>query len=177
MALVMFFMTLMTVTLGITSSKNLRAPIHNGFWLWKALYMFCLVTFCFKIPFFGMMKTIWMYIGMTASTVYIIINLLLLIDLSYSFTEKIMRKERCRIIWYLVLIFLILIFIGIYVSLTIYLFTFFVPDEQCKFNSWFIGTVSGSCCVFFVFAIIVAAKTSKLKRHLFIRIFLENKFN
>lgn len=160
-AMAMFFLSLMVLTLGISSSNNLRAKIHNGFWLWKVFYAFCLISFSFKIPFFGMMKTIWMYVGMSASSVYIIINLLLLIDLSYSWTEKIMQKERCKIIWYLALILLILLFIGVYILLTIYLFTFFVPDMNCRFNSMFISLISGSCCVFFIFAIIVAAKTNK----------------
>jgi len=31
---------------------------------------------------------VWMYIGMTAGSLYIVINLLLLIELSYSWTEK-----------------------------------------------------------------------------------------
>lgn len=161
-AMIFFFFSLMTITLGISTSKNIRAHIHNGFWLWKILYAFLLVSVSFKIPFFGMMKTVWMYIGMAASSIYIIINLLLLIDLSYSWTEKIMAKERCKFIWYLALIILILVFIGISISMTIYLFTFFVPNENCKFNSMFITTVSGSCFVFFIFAIFVAAKTSKM---------------
>jgi hypothetical protein len=162
LAMVIFFSTLTFLTLGVSASSNLRAKIHNGFWLWKLLYAFCLVSFTFKIPFFGLMKTAWMYIGMTASTVYIVINLLLLIDLSYQFTEKIMRKERCKVVWYLALILLILVFIGIFILLTIYLFTFFVPERHCKFNSMLISIVSGSCCVFFIFAIVVAAKTSEM---------------
>lgn len=161
LAMILFFFTLMCLTLGVSASSNLRAKIHNGFWFWKALYAFCLLSFSFKIPFFGMMKTVWMYVGMSASTIYIIINLLLLIDLSYQFTEKIMRKKRCKVVWYLALILLILIFIGIYTMLTIYLFTFFVPERHCRFNSMLISVVSGSCCFFFIFAIVVAAKTSK----------------
>jgi hypothetical protein len=72
-----------------------------------------------------------------------------------------MQKERCRIIWYILLVILILTFIGLAVSMTLYLFTFFVPHKYCKLNSTFISIMSSSCFIFFIFAIIVAAKTSK----------------
>ena len=102
-----------------------------------------------------------MYIGMALSSIYIIVNLLLLIDLAYAFTEGIVAKRRCRAVWYVCLIGLVLGFVGAYATLTIYLFMAFVPAERCRFNSWFIGGLSGMCCVFFCFAIVVAAKTSK----------------
>jgi hypothetical protein len=87
-AIVLFFLFLMIVTIGVSSSSSFRARIHNGFWLWKFLFGLVLILFTFKVPFFGMMKTVWMHIGMTAGCLYIIINLLLLIELSYSWTEK-----------------------------------------------------------------------------------------
>ncbi len=157
----LFSATMLFITIGIKSSNSLRAPLHNGFWGWKALYLLLLVTFSFKVPFFGAMKTVWMYVGAAASSIYIIINLLLLIDLAYSFTEGIVAKRRCRAVWYICLIGLVLGFVAAYTTLTIYLFVVFVPSEKCQFNSWFIGGLSGTCCLFFCFAIIVAAKTSK----------------
>jgi len=85
--------------------------IFTRFWLWKFLFAAFLVSLSFKLPFFGGIKTgiyslnvsihfvkfpymfffqiiAWMYIGMVAGSVYILINLLLLIELSYSWTEK-----------------------------------------------------------------------------------------
>jgi len=162
----LFFATLLCVSLGVRSSQSVRAPLHNGFWAWKLAYALLLVVFSFKVPFFGAMKTAWMYVGMVASSVYIIVNLLLLIDLAYAFTEGIMRRQRCRAVWYVCLIGLVLGFVTAYTSLTIYLFVAFVPEERCHFNSWFIGGLSGTCCLFFCFAIVVAAKTSKDFRRL-----------
>ncbi len=58
-AMVLFFSSLMVLTLGISTSKSFRAKIHNGFWLWKFLYAFFLISVSFKLPFFkfGIIKT------------------------------------------------------------------------------------------------------------------------
>ena len=72
------------------------------------------------------------------------------------------NKESCRMFWYSALISLIIVFISVSVALTIYLYTFFVPHRNCKMNSMFISIASGSCFVFFIFAIFVASKNSKI---------------
>ncbi|CAF0848575.1 unnamed protein product [Brachionus calyciflorus] len=161
LAMILFFFFFMLITMGVSTSKSFRARLHNGFWLWKFLLAFCLVSFTFKLPFFGIMKTVWMYIGMVAGTLYIIINLLLLIELSYSWTEKIMNKTRCKFVWYISLIILIIVFVALSILMTIYLFTNFVPNTKCKLNNLLISFVSSSCFMFFIFAIFVAAKTKK----------------
>ena len=58
-AMVLFFSSLMVLTLGVSTSKSFRAKIHNGFWLWKFLYAFFLISVSFKLPFFkfGIIKT------------------------------------------------------------------------------------------------------------------------
>ena len=155
-----FFMILMVLTSGVSTSKGLRAHLHNGFWAWKVLLATFLIIFSFKMPFFGLLKTIWIYIGMIASCLYIIINLLLLVDLSYSWTKKIMNKNSLKCVWYILLISLIVTFIALTILLTIYLFTFFVPQQDCRLNSLFVSTVSGACFFFLIFAICVAAKTN-----------------
>jgi hypothetical protein len=106
------------------------------------------------------MKDIWMYIGITGGCVYIIINLVLLIELSYVWTDKLTSNRKCKCFWYSILIILIVFFIAFSVTLTIYLYINFVPDMKCKWNNLFISIISGSCFIFFIFAICVAAKTS-----------------
>lgn len=53
----LFYLFLMLITIGVSTSKSFRGRIHNGFWLWKILFGLVLVLFSFKIPFFGAMKT------------------------------------------------------------------------------------------------------------------------
>ncbi|RNA19416.1 serine incorporator 5 [Brachionus plicatilis] len=166
LAMILFYLFFMFVTMGVSTSNSFRARIHNGFWLWKALFALGLVSFCFKLPFFGIMKTVWMYIGMTAGTLYIIINLLILIELSYAWTEKIMNKQTCKFVWYISLIFLIIIFMAIWILMAIYLLTHFVPNTKCKMNSTLISFVASSCFLFFIFAIFAAAKTKKTYTYL-----------
>jgi hypothetical protein len=56
-AMVLFFFAFMIMTIGVSTSKSIRAHIHNGFWFWKIIYAFGLISFSFKIPFFGLIKT------------------------------------------------------------------------------------------------------------------------
>ena len=58
-AMVLFFSSLMVLTLGVSTSKSFRAKLHNGFWFWKFLYAFFLISLSFKLPFFkfGIIKT------------------------------------------------------------------------------------------------------------------------
>ena len=72
-----------------------------------------------------------------------------------------LNKKSCRFLWYTSLVLLIVIFISISILMTIYLFTYFVPNKMCKFNNLFISFVSGSCFLFFIIAIFIAAIRSK----------------
>ncbi len=56
-AMVMFFGIFSLLTLGVSTSRSVRAHFHNGFWLWKILLAVFLVSISFKLPFFGLLKT------------------------------------------------------------------------------------------------------------------------
>ena len=181
LAMVLFFAIFMILTVGVKTSSSYRGYLHNGFWLFKFILFACLIVVSFKVPFHGLIKDcnynklfiffvlfnylsklVWMYIGMIASCVYIVINMLLLIELAYSWTEKTMNREKCKILWYLTLIILIILFVSISIVLTIYLYINFVPKKECLMNSFFISFICSACFFFLLFAILVAAKTSNL---------------
>lgn len=101
-----------------------------------------------------------MYTGMIASCIYIIINMLMLIELAYSWTEKIMNKKFCKLFWYLLLVLSIIFFLTCSIILTIYLHVNFGSKQECFLNYVFIHCISISCFVLFLISIIVASKTS-----------------
>ena len=45
-----FFLLMCFLTIGVTSSKGVRAAIHNGFWFFKILLMAALLVTIFVIP-------------------------------------------------------------------------------------------------------------------------------
>jgi len=165
-AMFLFYLIFMLVTARVKTSKSFRAKLHNGFWLWKILLICCLTSIAFKCSFNGFWRDVWMYTGMVASCAYVIINMLFMIEISYSWTEKILQKERCKSFWYLLLIFSIITLIVISILLTIYLHIHFAPSRRCQLNSAFITLISTTCFFFFIFAIIVAAKTKKAYTYL-----------
>lgn len=56
-AMVLFFGIFSLLTLGVSTSRSIRAHIHNGFWLWKIIFALFLTSISFKLPFFGLIKT------------------------------------------------------------------------------------------------------------------------
>jgi hypothetical protein len=49
--MIIFFFILMILTIGVKTSDDYRAKLHNGFWLVKIFALLSLIVFCFQIPF------------------------------------------------------------------------------------------------------------------------------
>ncbi|KAJ3107967.1 hypothetical protein HDU97_002547 [Phlyctochytrium planicorne] len=76
---------------GVSSSKEWRSSLQNGYWFWKCLLWAGLVVLAFFIPnpfFIG-----WgLYINIPLAVLFILIQIILLIDFSYSFSESLLEK-------------------------------------------------------------------------------------
>ncbi|KAI8848368.1 serine incorporator/TMS membrane protein [Chytridium lagenaria] len=76
---------------GVSSSRDWRSSIQNGFWFWKFLAWAGLVVLAFFIPnpfFVG-----WgLYVNVPAAVLFILIQIILLIDFSYSFSESLLEQ-------------------------------------------------------------------------------------
>lgn len=85
--IVTLFFTLMAIlTIGVKSSKDPRAGIQNGFWGLKYLIIIGGMIGAFFIPK-GTFGEVWMYFGMIGGFLFILIQLILIIDFAHSWAE------------------------------------------------------------------------------------------
>lgn len=82
----LFFFLMSIIMIEVRSSKDIRAPIQNGFWLWK--YLIVIAAIIGSIA--GMPDSFaypWMIIAYIFAFIFIIIQLLLLVDFAHTWNE------------------------------------------------------------------------------------------
>eukprot|EP00795_Rhopilema_esculentum_P008776 gene8776-14805_t len=135
-----FFLIMAVVTFKVKSSKDPRAAFQNGFWLIKLLLLVGLVVAAFFIPK-GKFSETWMYIGMVGGFLFIVLQLVMLVDFAYSWSESWVEKyeETGKKIW---LAGLISSTGGMYtlsIVATTLLFIFYTKSSECGLNKFFIS--------------------------------------
>lgn len=79
--------------IGVRNSRDPRAGIQNGFWGIKYLIIIAGCIGAFFIPHGGFGPT-WMYFGMMGGFLFIIIQLVLIIDFAHSWAESWMEHHK-----------------------------------------------------------------------------------
>lgn len=85
-AMTCFFFLFFAIMIGVRSSKDPRASIQNGFWFFKFLILVGITVGAFFIPD-GTFHTVWFYFGVVGSFIFILIQLILLIDFAHSWNK------------------------------------------------------------------------------------------
>ncbi|XP_046840283.1 probable serine incorporator isoform X2 [Xenia sp. Carnegie-2017] len=126
MAAFFFLMTLMMIN--VQSSKDGRAKFQNGFWIVKILLYLGLITAAFFIPK-GKFVQAWMYIGLFGGFIFILIQLILLIDFAYKWNQSWMEKWEVN-------------------GQKKYVYDIWLWSEQifCQFQ--FVPIITGFCCCY-----------------------------
>ena len=110
-----FFFLMSLIMIEVRSSKDIRAPIQNGFWLWK--YLIVIAAIIGSVA--GMPDDFahpWMIIAYIFAFIFIIIQLLLLVDFAHTWNETWLdnaeNKDRswmCGIVFFFCLNFIAII--------------------------------------------------------------------
>jgi len=82
----LFFVLMSVLMIGVSTSKDPRAGIQNGFWGIKYLLIIGGMIGAFFIPG-GTFGEVWMYFGMIGGFLFILIQLILIIDFAHSWAE------------------------------------------------------------------------------------------
>lgn len=158
-AFTVFHFLLMLITCGVRSSRDCRAGLHNGMWLYKIMFLMVLCIACFFIPDRSKLFIhAWMYTSMAGAALYIVIQLLLLVFLFHRWTDKIEAKVKnggkasC---WYGVFALCgsITIYI-IFILAIVALYYFFALDERCTWNRWLIIINAVACILVSIVALV-----------------------
>lgn len=113
-ATAIFFLVFAVVTFWVKKSTTIRGGIHNGYWFWKLLLLLGMWIGSYYIPINDPEFRILLYIGFTAGSLFIIVQLWLLLDLAASWNRRWSEKiesggSKC---WYIVMVLFILISYG-----------------------------------------------------------------
>lgn len=138
--LTLFFVLMALMMIGVKSSKDPRAGIQNGFWGIKFLLVIGGVIGAFFIPE-GSFGTTWMYFGMIGGFLFIIIQLILIIDFAHSWAESWVGnyEETESKGWYAALIGMTLFNYALTITWIVLLYVFYTKSSGCDLNKFLIS--------------------------------------
>jgi serine incorporator 1/3 len=141
-ALGLFHLALSVLLIGVTSTKNGRAGLQNGYWGPKIIAWVAMVIISFLIPehFFMFWGN---YIAFLGAMLFVLLGLILLVDLAYQWAD--MCQERIDSaedrndstslrIWQTLLVGSSLsMYLGSF-AMTIIMYIYFAPKTSCSMN-------------------------------------------
>jgi hypothetical protein len=137
-ALACFFFVMMILMLCVKRSKDPRSGIQNGFWLFKILIIVGIAIGAFFIPNQGFAQALTV-IGSICGFIFILIQLILIIDFAHSWNEKWVEKgEEGSKAHYNGLIFFTATFYILSIVAIILLYVYYAPKSSCHLNIFFI---------------------------------------
>ncbi|XP_076444039.1 serine incorporator 5-like [Babylonia areolata] len=142
--LVAFFAILMVLTPCVPSSDHWRASLQNGYWGIKFLALCGMCAGAFFIP--SQFRLYWMYCGMVCGSLFIILQLLLLVDFTYAWNatwvgRRYGKRNTCG---YIATGLCSTIFFVICILGMVMLFWYYALQD-CTTNRVFLGVNTGFC--------------------------------
>ncbi|XP_042362464.1 serine incorporator 2 [Plectropomus leopardus] len=149
-AMACFFFLFSIIMIRVRSSKDPRAAIQNGFWFFKFLLLVGITVGAFFIPN-GIFHTVWYYFGAVGSFIFIIIQLILLVDFAHSWNQSWLEKAengntKC---WFAALLSFTIIHFALAFTAVVLFYIFYTQPDDCTEHKVFIS-------LNFIFCIIVS---------------------
>lgn len=155
-ALTLFFFLFSLLMIGVKTSKDTRAGLQNGFWGIKYILLIGGMIGAFFIPEQAVFGKVWMYFGMIGSFLFILIQLVLIIDFAHGWTERWLEnyEESQSKGWYCALIFFTLLHYVLSVAATVLLFIYYTQNSDCGIQKFFISFNLIACIALSVISIL-----------------------
>nr|CAG4648687.1 EOG090X07ET [Polyphemus pediculus] len=157
-AMTLFFLFMALIMIGVKNSKDPRAGIQNGFWAIKYLILIGTIVGAFFIPEdgSGTFGTTWMYFGLIGGFMFILIQLILVIDFAHRWAESWVEKyeETSSKSWYCALIFFTFLQYAICLTAVVLFYVYYTTTEGCALNKFFISFNMIMCIVVSVVAVL-----------------------
>ncbi|NP_001085879.1 serine incorporator 3 L homeolog precursor [Xenopus laevis] len=154
-AMTMFFLAMSIFMLGVKTSKDPRAAIHNGFWFFKVLALAGIMVGAFYIPE-GHFTSAWFWIGVCGACCFIVFQLILLVDFAHSLNENWVERmeegnSKC---WYAVLLSFTILCYSLSLLFIVFLFLYYTKSDGCTENKFFISFNMILCVIVSVVSIL-----------------------
>lgn len=138
-----FFALLSLIMVCVRSSKDPRSGIQNGFWFFKVLILTAIIVASFWIPY-GTFEEVWRYFGIIGSFLFILIQLILIIDFAHSWNEswKAKMDDSESKGWFCALMTVTVFMFLIAITGTVLYYVFYVghgTDSGCGLHKFFIS--------------------------------------
>ncbi|XP_006881618.1 PREDICTED: serine incorporator 3 [Elephantulus edwardii] len=139
-ALAIFFFAFFLFMFNVKTSKDPRAAIHNGFWFFKIAAIIGIMVGSFYIPG-GPFTTVWFIIGVIGAFIFILIQLVLLVDMAHSLNETWVNRmeEGNPRFWYAVLLSVTSFFYILSLIVVVIFYIYFTKPDGCTENKLFIS--------------------------------------
>lgn len=155
-ALAGFFFLMLLIMLGVKSSQDPRSGIQNGFWGIKFLVVVGIAIGAFFMPP-GFAEP-WMIIGMIGGFLFIIIQLVLIIDFGHSLNESWVAKyeETENKGYYVLLIGSTFLCYGVSIAAVVLYYVYYIgsgTSSACDEHKTFISVNLILCVIFTVISV------------------------
>ncbi|MBV96825.1 Serine incorporator 2, partial [Eschrichtius robustus] len=165
-AMAAFFFLFTLLMICVRSSRDPRAAIQNGFWFFKFLVFVGITVGAFYIPDGsfsipdGSFSDIWFYFGVAGSFIFLLVQLLLLIDFAHSWNQRWLNKaeKSDSRAWYAGLFFFTLLFYALSIVAVALLFIYYTQPGAC-----YEGKVFISLNLIFCFCVSIVAVLPKVQ--------------
>ncbi|XP_008210203.1 probable serine incorporator isoform X2 [Nasonia vitripennis] len=136
----LFFILMSVMMIGVKSTKDPRAGIQNGFWAIKYLLLIGGMIGAFFIPE-GSFGITWMYFGMIGGFLFILIQLILIIDFAHTWADAWVGnyEETESKGWYAALLGATILNYCLALTGVVLLHVYFTKSDDCSLNKFFIS--------------------------------------
>ncbi|CAG5128193.1 unnamed protein product [Candidula unifasciata] len=153
-AMAMFFLLFCVLMIQVKSSQDPRAKIQNGFWFFKILIVVLICAGAFFIPQ-GSFEHAWMIFGMIGGFLFILIQLVLLVDFAHGWAESWVEKyEETESKCYYFGLFFFTILLYAVSLVAVVLFYIYYAHGDCSLHKFFVSLNLILCVAMSVIAIL-----------------------
>uniref|UniRef100_A0A8C2XKL2 Serine incorporator 2 n=1 Tax=Cyclopterus lumpus TaxID=8103 RepID=A0A8C2XKL2_CYCLU len=154
-AMTCFFFLFAAIMIRVRSSKDPRAPIQNGFWFFKFLILIGITVGAFFIPD-GTFPTVWFYFGVVGSFIFILIQLILLIDFAHSWNKAWVENaedgdNKC---WFAGLLSFTLLHYALAFTAVVLFYVYYTQPDDCTEHKVFISLNLILCIIISIVSIL-----------------------
>uniref|UniRef100_A0A4W3K3L1 Serine incorporator 5 n=1 Tax=Callorhinchus milii TaxID=7868 RepID=A0A4W3K3L1_CALMI len=148
-----FFFIFFLLMLNVKTSKNCRAYIHNGFWFVKFVVLTAMCAGAFFIPDQDTFHRAWLYIGAGGAFLFIIIQLILLVEFAHKWNKNWWAGTGQNKCWFAALALVTLSLYSVAVFALILMGIFYTDPDGCMLNKIVLGVNGGLCLIVSILAI------------------------
>ncbi|XP_046892596.1 serine incorporator 2 [Hypomesus transpacificus] len=154
-AMTCFFFLFAVIMVRVRSSKDPRAVVQNGFWFFKFLILVGITVGAFFIPD-GTFHTVWFYFGVVGSFLFIIIQLILLIDFAHSWNKVWVgnAEEGNKNCWFAGLLSFTILHYALAFTAVVLFYVYYTQPDGCTEHKVFISLNLIFCIIVSVVSIL-----------------------